>query len=197
MVCLGTFLYCWSNAERRIGQRRFLHNPDPLSLMEKGEVVSTNGRPQQSGQKNTRVGHLRPKRPVAILSEQKFRARFHIMDTILIQLTDGEALFSANLPNYMMYFTKEWFANGLCLPIPSFFKQYLHFMQILLAFLHPNIVRLLIGCSVLDMLFQLDLSLLEVLFIYTLKMSQNERFSLSAHISSLQLVIGLPNSCKG
>ena len=119
------------------------------------------------------------------------------MDTILIQLTDGEALFSANLPNYMMYFTKEWFANGLCLPIPSFFKQYLHFTQILPAFLHPNIVRLLIGCSVLDMLFQLDLSLLEVLFIYTLKMSQNERFSLSAHISSLQLVIGIPNSRKG
>nr|CAN83379.1 hypothetical protein VITISV_040726 [Vitis vinifera] len=58
--------------------------------MAKGEVVSTSGRPQQNGQKNTRVGHLRPKRPVAVLSEQKFRARFHIMDTILIQLTDGK-----------------------------------------------------------------------------------------------------------
>lgn len=88
--------------------------------MEKGEVVSTSGRPQQSGQKNTRVEHLRPKRPVAVLSEQNFRARFHIMDTILIQLTDGEALFSTNLPNYMMYFTKEWFANGFVYPfLPS------------------------------------------------------------------------------
>lgn len=153
MVCLGTFLYCWSNAERQIGQSRFPHDPNPLNLMAKGEVVSTSGRPQQNGQKNTRVGHLRPKRPVAVLSEQKFRARFHIMDTILIQLTDGEALFSANLPNYMMYFTKERFATGLCLPIPSFFKQYLHFTQILPTFLHPNIVRLLIGCSMLDMLF--------------------------------------------
>ena len=40
-------------------------------------------------------------------------------------------------------------------------------------------------CSVLDMLFQLDLSLLEVLFIYTIKMSQKERLILFAHIPSL------------
>ena len=48
----------------------------------------------------------------------------------------------------------------------------------------------------LDMLFQLDLSLLQVLFIHTIKMSKNERFGLSAHIPSLQLVTSLPNSCK-
>lgn len=53
------------------------------------------------------------------------------------------------------------------------------------------------GCSVLDMLFQLDISLLEFLFIYTVKMNQNERFSLSAHIPSLKLVTNLSNSCKG
>ena len=53
------------------------------------------------------------------------------------------------------------------------------------------------GCSVLDMLFQLNLSLLEVLFIYTVKMSRKERFSFSAHIFFLQLVIDLPDSCKG
>ncbi|RVW93048.1 hypothetical protein CK203_032721 [Vitis vinifera] len=41
-----------------------------------------------------------------------------------------------------------------------------------------------------------NLSLLEVLFIYTVKMNQKERFNLSAHISSLQLVTGLPNPCK-
>ena len=52
-------------------------------------------------------------------------------------------------------------------------------------------------CSVLDMLYQLNLSLLEIIFVYIVKMSQNERFSLSAHISSLQLVTGLPNSNKG
>ena len=54
----------------------------------------------------------------------------------------------------MMYFTNEQFVVGLHLPIPSLFKQFFHFTQIPLTFLHPNVVRVLMGCSVLDMLFQ-------------------------------------------
>ena len=49
----------------------------------------------------------------------------------------------------------------------------------------------------LDKLFQLDISLLEVLFIYTIKMSPNERFNLFAHIPSLQFVTNLLDSSKG
>ena len=52
------------------------------------------------------------------------------------------------------------------------------------------------GCNVLDTLYQLNLSLLEVLFVYTIKMSPKERFSLSTYISSLQFIIGLPYSSK-
>ena len=69
-------------------------------------------------------------------------------------------------------------------------------MQILPTFIHLNAVRVLMGCSILDMLFQLDLSLLEVMFVYTIKMSWIKNFSFSTHIPSLQLVTGLPNSCK-
>ena len=47
------------------------------------------------------------------------------------------------------------------------------------------------------MLFHLDLSLLEVLFIYTIKKGKNNIFSMFANIPSLQLVIGLPDSTKG
>ena len=53
------------------------------------------------------------------------------------------------------------------------------------------------GCSVLDMLFQLNLSLLEVLLVYIVKMSWKERFSFSSHIPYLQPVTGLLDSCKG
>lgn len=53
------------------------------------------------------------------------------------------------------------------------------------------------GYSVLGTLYQLELSLLEVLFIYTIKMSPKEYFSLSTHNPSLQFVIGLPNFSKG
>ena len=67
-------------------------------------------------------------RPVSLLSKQEFRDRFHIPDNIPILLIDDEALSSVDLPNNMMYFTKEQFVAGLRLPIPSLFKQFFHFM---------------------------------------------------------------------
>ena len=53
------------------------------------------------------------------------------------------------------------------------------------------------GCSILNMLFNLDLSLLEALFVYTIKKEKTDLFSLFAHIPSLQLVTNLPDSNKG
>lgn len=96
-----------------------------------------------------------------------------------------------------MYFNKEQFVVGLCLPLPFIFKQFLNFTQISPAFFHPNVVRVLMECNILDMLYRLNLSLLEVLFVYIVKMSQNKRFSLAAHILSFHLVTGLRNSNKG
>ena len=53
------------------------------------------------------------------------------------------------------------------------------------------------GCNVLSLLFNLDLSLLEVLFVYSLKKEKNDIFSMATHLPSLQLVTELPNSTKG
>ena len=77
------------------------------------------------------------------------------------------------------------------------FKEFLHFTQIPPAYIHPNIVRVLMGCSILSILFNLDLSLLEVLFIYSIKKRRTDLFSLAAFMSSLQLVTHLPDSTKG
>ncbi|KAL6348170.1 hypothetical protein AAG906_002788 [Vitis piasezkii] len=60
--------------------------------MDRGGVTSTNGRPQQGGRKNARVGHSRPDRLIEDLSKQEFQARFCIPDTILIQPTNDETL---------------------------------------------------------------------------------------------------------
>ena len=86
---------------------------------------------------------------------------------------------------------------GLRFPLPSLFKQFLNYTKIPPALIHPNVVRVLMGCSVLDMLFSLDLSLLEVLFVYSIKKANNDIFSLAASIPSLQLVTGLLDSTKG
>ena len=52
------------------------------------------------------------------------------------------------------------------------------------------------GCSVLNLLYQLDISLVEICFIYTLKLGVGGHLSMSAHSPRLQFVIGLPNSPK-
>ncbi|KAL6319709.1 hypothetical protein AAG906_026781 [Vitis piasezkii] len=100
-------------------------------------------------------------------------------------------------PSNDIVFSKEQFNAKFCFPLPSLFKQFLHFTKVSPTFLHLNVVRILMGCSVLNMLYHLDIFLLEVLFIYTIKMSGKEIFNLSAHIPSLQLVIELPDSTKG
>ena len=100
-------------------------------------------------------------------------------------------------PDDDIVFSKEQFNVELHFPLHSLFKRFLHFTKISSVFLHPNVVKILMGCSMLNMLYHLDLSLLEVLFIYTIKMSGKNIFSLSAHILSLQLVIRIPDSTKG
>ena len=111
-------------------------------MLARGGVASINGsgRPQKSGRKDTRAKRLRLERPVGLLSEREFQAHFHIPDSNSIHLIDDEALFSAKQPHNATYFTKEQFIARLRLPLPSLFKQLLHFMQIPPAFLHPNVV---------------------------------------------------------
>ena len=68
-----------------------------------------------------------------------------------------------------IYFTKEQFNAGLRFPLPSIFKEFFHYTQIPLAYIHPNTLQVLMGYNILNMLFNLNLSLLEVLFVYTIK----------------------------
>ena len=52
------------------------------------------------------------------------------------------------------------------------------------------------GCSVLNLLYQLDISLVEICFVYTLKLGTRGGLSMSAHNPRLQFVIGVPDSPK-
>ena len=112
-------------------------------------------------------------------------------------MLEGNAVSTVKSGDNSICFTKEQFNAGLRFLLPSLFKQFLHYTKIPSALIHPNVVRVLMGCSVLDMLFSLDLSLLEVLFVYSIKKAKNDIFSLAASIPSLQLVTGLLDSTKG
>ena len=54
----------------------------------------------------------------------------------------------------------------------------------------------LMGCSVLNFLYQLDISLVEICFVYTLELGTGGWLSMSAHSPQLQFVTELPDSPK-
>ena len=85
---------------------------------------------------------------------------------------------------------------GFRFPISSLVKQLLYFTWAPPALTHPNVFRILMGCSVLNFLNQLDISQVEVCFIYTLKLGIRGRLSMSAHSPRLQFVTELPDSPK-
>ena len=132
------------------------------------------------------------------LSVKEFRDRFCIPNGVIVEFLNGEDVVSTEKAEQdTVIFSKEQFNAGLRFLLPALFKEFLHFTQIPPAFIHPNIVWVLMGCSIINMLYNLDLTLLEVFFVYSLKKVKNDIFSMSAYLPSLQLVTELPNSTKG
>ena len=142
-------------------------------------------------------GDAHAKKSVDKLSAKEFHELFCIPNGVSVELTDEEAVSTENNEDHVIFFSKEQFNAGLRFPLPSLFKEFLHFTQIPPAYIHPNMVRVLMGCSILNMLFNLDLSLLEVLFIYSIKKLKTDIFSFVACLPSMQLVTNLPDSTKG
>ena len=155
--------------------------------------MSTNQEVTSSGP----CGDAHAKKSVDKLSAKEFHERFCIPNGVSVELTDEEAVSTENNEDHVIFFSKEQFNAGLRFPLPSLFKEFLHFTQIPPAYIHLNMVRVLMGCSILNMLFNLDLSLLEVLFIYSIKKLKTDIFSFVACLPSMQLVTNLPDSTKG
>ena len=130
-------------------------------------------------------GNANAEKSVDKLSVKEFRERFCIPNGVSVKLTDGEAMSTEKNEDHAIFFSKEQFNAGLRFPLPSLFKEFLHFTQIPPAYIHPNMVRVLMGCSILNMLFNLDLSMLEVLFIYSIKKLKTDIFSFVACLPSM------------
>ena len=107
---------------------------------------------------------------ISSLSMEELRSYCHILDNIDFKLPDGPAESIINKEDDAVYFTREQLVIELRFPVLSLIKQFLHFFGAPPALVHPNIIQILTGCSVLNLLYQLDISLVEVFFIYTLKL---------------------------
>ena len=108
--------------------------------------MSTNQEVTSSGP----CGDAHAKKSVDKLSAKEFHERFCIPNGVSVELTDEEAVSTENNEDHVIFFSQEQFSAGLRFPLPSLFKEFLHFTQIPPAYIHLNMVRVLMGCSILN-----------------------------------------------
>ena len=107
---------------------------------------------------------------VAYMSMEELRSFCRVLDNISFELSSGPTISTVGEADNAVYFIREQFAAGLCFPVSSLVKQSLHVTRAPPALVHPNVFRILMGCSMLNLLYRLDISLVEICFIYTLKL---------------------------
>ncbi|RVW59289.1 hypothetical protein CK203_101700 [Vitis vinifera] len=131
------------------------------------------------------------------LNAKEFRERFCIPHDVLIDLVNEEAAMPTEKGGKNVPLHKGTIQRGAPVPSAGVVQGIPPLLSDSPIFIHPNLVRVLMGCSIINMLYSLDLTLLEVFFVYSLKKAKNDIFSVSAHLPSLQMVTELPDSTKG
>ena len=86
-----------------------------------------------------------------------------VPNDISLRLVDRPNESTLSIEHSVVFFTREHLATGLIFPVPTMVKQFLHFTRAPPALIHPNVIHILIGCCVLNNLYQLDLALVELL----------------------------------
>ena len=119
-----------------------------------------------------------------------------VLDNIDLRLMERTNESTLGGEHNSVFFTREHLAVGLRFPVPALVKQFLHFTRAPPALIYPNVIRILIRCYVLNHLYQLDLSLVELCIIYFLRVGQGSRMSMSVLNPRLQVVNGLLDSPK-
>ena len=125
---------------------------------------------------------------ISSLSMEELRAYYEIPNNIDVMLSDGPARNTVGGDDNAMLFTWKQLAIGLRFLVSALVKQFLHFTKAPPALVYPNVIQILTGCCVLNLLYQLDLSLVEVCFAYTLRVAQGGQMSMSAQSPRLQFV---------
>ncbi|RVX07004.1 hypothetical protein CK203_030448 [Vitis vinifera] len=83
-------------------------------------------------------GEVHAEKSVDKLNVREFCERFCIPNGVSVQLMDGEAVSTEKSADNAIFFTKEQFNAGLRFPLPSLFKEFLHFTQIPPAYILPT-----------------------------------------------------------
>ena len=97
----------------------------PLLKMPAKKDVASSSAARQSYKDASRVVYA--EKSVDKLNVRQFCERFYIPNGVFVQLVDGEAVSTEKSVDNAIYFTKEQFNAGLRFPLPSLFKEFLHF----------------------------------------------------------------------
>ena len=154
------------------------------------EETSTSGRPGRPRAKPSASNII------ASMTMEELKVYCEVPDNIdlwLIERTDESTLGGEHNG---VFFTREYLAAGLRFPVSAIVKQFLHFTRAPPTLIHPNVVRILIGCCVMNHLYQLDLTLVELFIFYLLNIGSSGRMSMSVLSPRLHIVNGLPDSPK-
>ena len=155
------------------------------------EETSTSGRPGERLQATPSTRSI-----ISSLTMEELMAYYEVPDKIDLQLMDRTDESTLGGEHNGVFFTREHLAARLRFPVPTLVKQFLHFTWTPPALIHPNIIRILIKCCMLNNLYQLNLSLVELCIIYFFKIGQGGRMSMSVLNPRLQVVNGLLDSPK-
>ena len=128
------------------------------------EETSTSGRPGGRLRATPSASSI-----ISSLMMEELMAYCEVPDNIDLQLMERADESTLGGEHNGVFFTREHLAVRLRFPLPYLVKQFLHFTQAPPALIHPNAIRILIGCCVLNHLYQLDLSLVELCIIYFLR----------------------------
>ena len=90
---------------------------------------------------------------VSSLTMEELRAYCEISDNIDLKLMEKPDESTMGGEHNPVFFTREQLAAGLCFLVPALAKQFIHFTQAPPALIHPNTIRILTGCSVLNFLY--------------------------------------------
>ena len=155
------------------------------------EETSTSGRPGGRPRAKPSASNI-----IAFMMMEELKVHCEVPDSIDLRLMEGTDESTLNGEHNGLFFTHEHLAAGLRFPLPAIVKQFLHFTRAPPAFIHLNVIRILVGCCMLNHLYQLDLTLVELFIIYLLNIGSGGRMSMSVLSPRLQIVNRLPDSPK-
>ena len=158
---------------------------------EEGTSTSQAGRRRGPARGTRSASHI-----ISSLTIEELRTYCKISDNIDLKLMEKPDESTLGGEHNAMFFTGEQLTAGLRFPVPTLAKKFLHFTRAPPTLVHPNIIRILTECSVLNFLFLLDLSLVEICFAYSLIVRQGGRMSMPILDFRLQFVNGLLDSPK-